>query len=120
MKRNLGLPTDQLTTTLLARIRQFNRYLPYLPGTGNKFDPDDIREMLYNSLPTYIHTIIATSDYKWYDGEKTDTEVCSYFDRLLVIGSMARGEIKKPAQQKQDVTMFSFKILKTNLKVIRF
>jgi len=116
MKHNLGLPTDQLTTTLLARIRQFNRYLPYLPGTGNKFDPGDIREMLYNSLPTYIHTIIATSDYKWYDGEKTDTEVCSYFDCLLVIDSMARGEINKPEQRKQDVTKFSFKNSKNKFK----
>ena len=45
MKRNVGLPSDQLTAALLSRLQQFNRYLPYLPGVGNKFDPDDIREI---------------------------------------------------------------------------
>jgi hypothetical protein len=96
MKRNVGLPSDQLTSALLSRLQQFNRYLPYLPGVGN--NPDDIREMLYNALPTYVHTIIATADYKWFDDTKTDSEVSSYFDRLLVIGSMARGE--KPSRKK--------------------
>jgi hypothetical protein len=65
IKRHLGLPNGKITTTLLNRIQQFNRYLPYLSGTGNKFDADDVREMVYNALPTYVHTIIATSDYKW-------------------------------------------------------
>jgi hypothetical protein len=64
MKRHLGFPSEQITTTLLRRIQKFNRYLPYLPGTGNKFDADDIREMVYNALSTFVHTIIATSDYK--------------------------------------------------------
>jgi hypothetical protein len=77
MKRHLGV------TTLLSRIQQFNRYLQYLPGTGNKFDSDDIREMEYNSLPNYVHTILATTDYKWDDENKSDAEVCAYFDRLL-------------------------------------
>jgi hypothetical protein len=67
MKRHQGPPSGQMTTTLLSRIQQFNRYQPYLPGTGNEFDSDDVREMVYNSLPTYLHTIIAISDYKWYD-----------------------------------------------------
>jgi hypothetical protein len=62
MKRHLGLSSGQMTTTLLSRIQQFNRYLPYLPGTGNKFDADDVREMVYNALSTYVHTIIATLD----------------------------------------------------------
>jgi hypothetical protein len=61
MKRNVGLPSNQLTSALLSWLPQFNRYLPYLPGVGNKFDPDDIREMLYNALPAYVHTIIATA-----------------------------------------------------------
>jgi hypothetical protein len=90
MKHNVGLPSNQLTSALLSRLQQFNRYLPYLPGVGNKFDPNDIREMLYNALPTYIHTKIATADYKWFDDAKTDSEVSSYFDRLLVIGLMAQ------------------------------
>jgi hypothetical protein len=64
MKRHLGLPSRQITTTLLSGIQQFNRYLPYLPGLGNKFDADDVREMVYTALPMHIHTIIATSDYK--------------------------------------------------------
>jgi hypothetical protein len=64
MKRNLGLPIGQMITILLSRIQQLNRYLPNLPGTGNKFDADDIREMVYNALPTYVHIMIATSDYK--------------------------------------------------------
>jgi hypothetical protein len=60
--KHVGLPSDQLTSALLSRLQQFNRYLPYLPDVGNKFDPDDISEMLYNALPTYVHTIIATAD----------------------------------------------------------
>jgi hypothetical protein len=63
MKRHLGLLSGQMTTTLLSRIQQFNRYLPYLPEMGNsKFDADDVREMVDNVLPRYVHTIIATSD----------------------------------------------------------
>jgi hypothetical protein len=64
MKRHLGLPSRQITTTLLSRIQQFNGFLPYLPGTGNKFDADDVREIVYNALSTYVHTIIVTSYYK--------------------------------------------------------
>jgi hypothetical protein len=67
-----------MTTTLLSRIQQVNRYLPYLPGTGNTFDADDVREMVYNALSTYVHTIIATSDYNWYDKNKLPTcDQCS-------------------------------------------
>jgi hypothetical protein len=69
MKRHLGPSSGQMTTTLLSRIQQFNRYLPYLAGTGNKFDADDVREMVYDVLSTYVHTIIATSDYKWYNNK---------------------------------------------------
>jgi hypothetical protein len=113
MKRNVGLPSDQLTSALLSRLQQFNRYLPYLPGVGNKFDPDDIRKMLYNALPTYVHTIIATANYKWFKDTKTDSEVSSYFNRLLVIGLMARGEKPKPSHQsvakkQNDSTKFKF------------
>ena len=92
-----------MTTTLLSRIQQFNRYLQYLPGTGNKFDSDDIREMVYNSLPNYVHTIIATTDYKWDDENKSDAEVCAYFDRLLVISALARDNKKahKPPPNKK-------------------
>jgi hypothetical protein len=99
MKRKVGLPSNQLTLALLSRLQQFNRYLPYLPGVRNKFDPNDIREMLYNALPTYVHTEIATADYKWFNNTETTIEVSSYFNRLLVIGSMARGEKPKPAHQ---------------------
>jgi hypothetical protein len=56
MKRHLGLPNEQMTTTLLSRIQQFNRYLPYLPGIGNKFDANDVREMVYVALPTPLRT----------------------------------------------------------------
>jgi hypothetical protein len=55
--------------------------------------------MLYNALPTYVHTIVATANYKWFNNTKTDSEVSSYFDRLLVIRSMALGEKPKPAHQ---------------------
>jgi hypothetical protein len=60
MKRHLRLPSGQTTTTLLSRIQKFNRYLPYLPGTGNKFDTDDVRETVYDALPMYVHTIIVS------------------------------------------------------------
>jgi hypothetical protein len=63
--RHLVLPRGKIATIPLSRIQQFNRYLPYLPGTGNKFDADDAREMVFNSLSIYAYTIIAISDYKW-------------------------------------------------------
>jgi hypothetical protein len=92
MKRHLRLPSGKMTTTLLTRIQQFNRWIPYLPRTGKKFDADEIRETVYNALPTYVHNIIATFDYKWYDENKLDAKVCSYFDCLLVISALAQGE----------------------------
>jgi hypothetical protein len=64
MKSHLGLPIGQVTKTLLDRTQKFNMYLTYLPGTSNKFGADDVREMVYNALPTYVNTIISTSDYK--------------------------------------------------------
>jgi hypothetical protein len=70
-----------------------------LPRVGNKFDPDDIREMLRNALPLYVQTIIATPNYKWFNKHKTNSKVSSYFDRLLVIGSMVRGKKPKSAHQ---------------------
>jgi hypothetical protein len=91
-----------MTKTLLSRIQQFNRYFPYLPGKGNKFDADDIREMVY---PTYVHTIIATSDYKWYNKNKLDAKVCAYFDHLLVISALAQGEKWEPkSASKKQIT----------------
>jgi hypothetical protein len=47
-----------------------------------------------NSLPNYVHTIIATTDYKWDDKNKSDVEVCAYFDRLLVISALVRDNKK--------------------------
>jgi hypothetical protein len=92
MKRHLGLPSGQMTTILLSRIQQFNRYLPYSPGIGNKFDTDDVREMVYYSLPTYVNTIIVTFDYEWYNKNKLDAKNCSYFDCLVVISALAQGK----------------------------
>jgi hypothetical protein len=72
---------------------------------GNKFDADDVREMVYNVLPTYVHTIIATSDYKWYNKNKSDAEVCAYFDHLLVISALARGKNQEPkSASKKQIT----------------
>jgi hypothetical protein len=113
MKHNVGLPSNQLTLALLSQLQQFNRYLPYLPGVRNKFDPDVIREMLYNALPAYVHTIIATANYKWFDDTGNKSEVNSYFDRLLVISSVARGKKSKPVHQlvtrkQKDSKKFKF------------
>jgi hypothetical protein len=105
MKWHLGLPSGQMTTTLLSRIQQFNRYLPYLPGTGNKFDIDDVRKMVYNALSTYVHTINATSDYKWHNKNKLDAKVCANFDCLLVISALAQGKKREPkSASKKKVT----------------
>ena len=125
MKRSIGLPNDQLTSTLLSRLQQFNRYLLYLPGTGSKFDAADIREMVYNALPGYVHTIIATADYKWFDENKTDSEVIAYIDRLLIIGSVARGEKPKPNKQphvhkRHENTKFKFNKHNNNYKNDKF
>jgi hypothetical protein len=79
MKRHLGLPGGKMTTTLLSRIQKFNWYLPYLPGMGNKFDTYDFREMVYNALSMYIHTIIVTSNYKQDDKNKSDAKACAVF-----------------------------------------
>jgi hypothetical protein len=117
MKRHLGLPSGQMTTTLLSRTQQFNQYLPYLPGTGNKFDADDIREMVYNALPTYVHTIIATSDYKWYNKNKLNAEVCAYFDCLLVISALARkarnGNLSPPLRNKLLTPVRKIRLIKS-------
>jgi hypothetical protein len=110
MKRHLGLPMGQMTTTLLSRIQQFSRYSPYLPGTGNKFDAEDTREMVYNALPMYLHTFIVTSDYKWYNKYKLDAEVCAYFDCLLVISGLVQGKKWEPkSTSKKQVTYTSKK-----------
>jgi hydroxylamine reductase (hybrid-cluster protein) len=113
MIRHLGLPSGYMTTTLLVRIQQFNRYLPYSPylsGTGNNFDADDVREMVCNALPMYIHTIIATSNHKWYDKNKSDAKVCAYFDCLLVISALMQGEKRElKSTSKKQVTYTSKK-----------
>lgn len=102
MKRRLGLPSNYLTATLLNRIEQLNRFLPFLPGNGLKFESDNIRKMLYEALPPYAQNIMSTSDYKWEDAKKSDSEVSSYFDHLLVIGTMARqNPMIKPNQHKR-------------------
>jgi hypothetical protein len=83
MNRHLGLPREQTATAFLSRIQQFNRYVPNLPGRGNKFDTDDVREMVYNALLTYLHPIFMLSDYKLYNKSKSDAEVCAYFIAYL-------------------------------------
>jgi hypothetical protein len=85
MKCNIGLPGDQLTLVLFSPLHQFNRYISYLPGVRNKFDPDNIREMLYNTLLSYVTNITATADNKWYDEQKVDSTLTNYFDQLFVL-----------------------------------
>jgi hypothetical protein len=105
LKRHLGLPSGQMTTTLQNRIQQFNRNSPYLLGMGNKFDAGDIREMVCNALPTYVHTMIAISNYKWCNKNKLDAKVCNYFECLLVISALAQQEKREPksASKKQVI-----------------
>ena len=69
---------------------------------GNKFDSDDVREMVYNSLPTYVHTIIATAAYKKDNDTNLDADFCAYFDSLLVISRLVRGNKgkTKPSSNK--------------------
>jgi hypothetical protein len=56
-------------------------------------------------LRTYVHTIIATSDYKWYDKNKSDAKVCAYFDCLLVISAQAQGKKQEPkSASKEQIT----------------
>jgi hypothetical protein len=95
MQSHIGLPHDQLTTSLFSCLQQLNRYIPYLPGEGNKMEADDLREILY-TLPAFAHTLIISANYKWFETAKTDSKVTTYFDRLLVIGSIARGEKQNP------------------------
>jgi hypothetical protein len=110
MKRHLGLPSGKMTTTLLIRIQQLNTCLPYLLGTGIKFDTDDVREMVFNYLFTYVHTINAISENKWYDKYKSDVEVCAYFDCLILINSLAQGEKRESkSASKKQVTYFGKK-----------
>jgi hypothetical protein len=116
MKRHLGLPSGQMAITLLSRIQKFNRYLPYLPGMGNKFDTDDVREMVYNALPTYVHTIIATSDFKWYNKNKSDAKACAYFDFLLVISALAQGKKREPKSASKKQVTYSGKKNSCNKK----
>jgi hypothetical protein len=71
---------------------------------SNKFDADDIREMVYNALPTYVHTIIATLNYKWYEKNKLDAEVCTYFEHLLVISALAQGKKWETKSSKKQIT----------------
>jgi hypothetical protein len=61
--------------------------------------PPDIREMLYNALPLYVHNTITTANDKCFKKTKTDSKVFSYFDKLLVIGSMARDKKFKSVQE---------------------
>jgi uncharacterized ubiquitin-like protein YukD len=105
MKRHLGLPSGQMTTTILSRIQQFNRYIPYLPWTDNKFDADEVIEKIYNVLSTYAHAIMATYDYKRYSKNKLDARFCAYFDCLLVISVLAQGKKREPmSASKKQVT----------------
>jgi hypothetical protein len=54
-------------------------------------------------LPTYIHTIITTFDYKWHNKNKLDAKVWVYFDRLLIISALEQGKKResKSASEKQ-------------------
>jgi hypothetical protein len=65
--------------------------------------------MVYNALPTYVHTIIATSDYKWYDKNKLDAEVCAYFECLIVISALARGEKWEPKSTSKKKVIYTGK-----------
>jgi hypothetical protein len=65
-------------------------------------EADDIMEILYNELPTFAHTLIVLDNYKWFETAKTDSKVMTYFDRLLVIGSIARGVKQNPMLSKHN------------------
>jgi hypothetical protein len=69
---------------------------------SNKFDVDDVREMVYHALHTYVHTMIATSDYKWYDKNKSDAKVCTYFNCLYVISALAQDEKREPKSASKN------------------
>jgi hypothetical protein len=60
--------------------------------------------MVYNALTTYVHTIIATSDYN-RKKNKSDPEVCAYFNCLFVISSLVQGKTRQPEfTSKKQIT----------------
>jgi hypothetical protein len=64
-------------------------------------------------MSTYVHTMIATSDYKWYNKNKLDAKICAYFYCLLVISALAQGKKREPeSASKKQVTDTSKKIHK--------
>ena len=61
--------------------------------------------MVYAAMPQYVQNIVAQTNYKWHDERKTDHEVVGYFDRLILIGQMARNEMnirKQPPKKKEQ------------------
>ena len=46
-----------------------------------------------------LHTNIATATYRWFDENKVDNKVSSYFDSLLFIFLMAHYEKPKSVRQ---------------------
>jgi hypothetical protein len=73
--------------------------------------------MVYNTLPTYVHTIILTLDYNFYNENKLNAKACAYFDCLLVISAMVQGKKweSKSASKKQVTYTGKKNLIKNHL-----
>jgi hypothetical protein len=73
-------------TTFSSRLDTMNRYINYLPGTGEPLGEEEMRIALIEAQPDWMKTVMEEANYEWDDLEKhSKQEVLQYLGRLLLI-----------------------------------
>jgi hypothetical protein len=84
--RRLGRPHQMTITTFSSRLDTMNRYINYLPGTGEPLGEEEMRIALIEAQPDWMKTVMEEANYEWDDLEKhSKQEVLQYLGRLLLI-----------------------------------
>ena len=97
MNRNLAKPKDMTPNAYWNRIQEMNRLLEYLPGVGNRFPPDQLREIVVTTMPAWMENTMIQANFKWESDELTDREVVDYLQRLYgmektILGAQSKGK----------------------------
>jgi len=94
MNKKLGLPSSVTASVMWARLRYMDSCLPFLPGTGDRFPADHLREIMAAMLPDDVTEYMQDHTYAWDDPAKTDREVIAHFDNLLKRGDRKKAKTK--------------------------
>ena len=100
INRNCRKPMDMQLNIYWNRIQELNRYMEYLPGTGAKFEEDQMREILFASLPGYVEEFLNATNFDWESQTHSNREVITKIQNAITYHEKWHGKSNGKSKDK--------------------